>query len=188
MVEALTRFKTAILDANAALAAAYTDDANTLRQAQEEVGRFTVKVDTLQKAVARLGFFSGGKKQELGQELATLQQQKDAISDRSEQLRAALAVVEPIQNEGFWLEPGVNDLVDFLCKLRQVLTTFGSAMTQVAADASDAQLQDTAGMEPVLGKEAAVCKWGAVNKAAERFLLHAIEDFPASNGNAGGRP
>jgi chaperonin cofactor prefoldin len=188
MVEALKRLKTAILDANAALAAAYADDTDTLQQVQEDVGRFTVKVDTLQKEVAQLGFFSAGKKQELDLELAALHRQKDEISNRSEKLRSALAIVEPIQNEGFWLESGMDDLVGFLDKLRQVLTTFGSAMTQIAADGSDAQLQDAARMDSILGTEAAIGQWSAIDKAAQRFLIQAMVDFPTPNDAARGQP
>jgi hypothetical protein len=188
MVEALKRFKTAILDANAALAAGYAEDADTLRQVQEDMGRLTVKVDALQEEVARLGFFRAGKKHELDRELVPLHRQKDATSSRAEKLRLALSVIEPILNEGFWLESGVDDLVGFLDKLRQVLTRFGSAMTQVAADASDARLQDAAGLESILGKETAIGEWSAVGKAAERFLVHAVADFPAPEGAAGGQP
>ncbi len=177
MVEALKGFKTAVLDANGALTTAFAQDADTLRQMQEDVGRLTAKADAVEQQIAKLGFFSSGKKHELEQELAALSQQKAALSDRSEAVRMALAGVELVQNEGFWLESGVDDLVGFLDRLRQVLTTFGSGLTQVAADAPEAKLQEAAGMEPILGTATAISQWNAIAAAAEKFLNRSTVAF-----------
>lgn len=186
MVEALKDFKTAALDANGALATAYAQDAAALRQMQEDLGRFKAKAENLEQQIGQLGFFSAGKKQELEQELTALNEEKNALSVQSEALRAALGAVERVQNEGFWLEPGVDDLVGFLDRLRQVLTAFGSGMTQVAADASDAQLQDVAGMEPVLGKTEAIKQWKAIAEAAGAFLDRATGGGGTGGGATGG--
>jgi hypothetical protein len=185
LLDSLRHFKPAILDANAALAAAYTSEAETLQRVQEDTGRLTVKAETVQRDMARLGFFHAGRKSALDRELTALHQQQDATSSRSEKLRAALAAIEPIQNEGFWLGSGVDDLIGFLDSLRQVLTAFGSAVTQIATDASDAQLQDAGIMKTVLGKEAAISEWSAVAKAAEAFLGRMMPDVPAPNLPAG---
>ncbi len=166
----LKSFKTEITNANAALSAAYRADADTLQRLQEQLGSLQVKVTSVTKEIGQLGFFSAGKKHEREQQLETLQQQQRETSIRSEKLRAALAAIEPILNEGFWLEPGIDDLVSFLGELRQVLTRFGSSMTQLAADASDAQLRDAAGMQTLFSKEASIQQWDAIAAAAAQYL------------------
>jgi hypothetical protein len=188
LLDSLRHFKPAILDANAALAAAYANEAEMLRRAQEDTGRLTVKAETVQRDIARLGFFHAGRKSELDRELTALHQQQDVTSNRSEMLRAALAGIEPIQNEGFWLGSGVDDLIGFLENLRQVLTAFGSAVTQIATDAPDAQLQDVGMMKTVLGKDAAVNEWSSVAKAAEAFLARTMSDAPTPDLHAGAQP
>jgi hypothetical protein len=185
MVEALKRFKASIVEANAALAAAYKADADELQQFQEDEGRSDVKAAALQKESADLGLFSAGRKRAVAADLQALHQHQTETSNRAQALRAVLAAVEPILNEGFWLETGVDDMVDFLDKLRQVLTTFGSGMTQIAADGSDAQLQDLAGIGKALGGEAALERWSAIERAAGRFVGQAMVDVAAPVAAAG---
>jgi hypothetical protein len=188
MVEALKRFRTEILDLNAALAAAYKADADELRQMQEDIGRLEVKVEALQKEIAQLGFFATKKKQERTRDLNALRQQQAATTGQSEVLRAALAAIEPILNEGFWLEPGVDDLIDFLDKLRQVLTLFGSGMTQLAADGSDTQLQDTEAMATVVGGDEAIRRWSEIADAAAAFAVRATMGYSAPDATIGDQP
>lgn len=188
LLDSLRRFKPAILDANAALETAYADEAETLQRVQEDTGRLRVKAETVQRDMSRLSFFHAGKKSELDRELAALHEQEEATSNRSEKLRAGLAAIEPIRNQGFWLGSGMDDLIGFLENLRQVLTAFGSAVTQIATDASDAQLQDAGVMETVLGREAAIGEWSAVAKAAEAFLTRAMPDVPVPGLSGGVQP
>jgi hypothetical protein len=72
--------------------------------------------------------------------------------------------------------------------LRQVLTAFGSGLTQVAADGSDAQLQDAAGIGKVLGSEEAINQWSAIEKAAGSYLAQATVDAAPSKATVGGQP
>jgi hypothetical protein len=185
MVEALRRFKAEIVEAHAKLAVAYKADGDALRRMQEDAGRFDVEVDSREKHIARRGVFGAGKKRELAADLEALRQQQTANSSRSQELQAALAAVEPILNEGFWLETGVDDLIGFLDKLRQVLTAFGSAMTQVAADSSDAELHDTASIAKMLGEQEAIGQWDAIDRAAQRFLAQATADVTSSDQSKG---
>lgn len=178
LVAALKSFKANIVEANAALSEAYRTDAATLQQLQEQTGSLQVKLASAQTRIEQLGFFSAGKKRELEREQEALKQQQQDTSVRSEDLRAALAAIEPIQDEGFWLEPGIDDLVSFLDGLRKVLTTFGSGVTQLAADAADNQLADPAGMQKLLGKDASIEQWKAINEAASHFVARALIDFP----------
>ncbi|HEY6431682.1 MAG TPA: hypothetical protein VIZ17_06830 [Acetobacteraceae bacterium] len=178
LVAALRSFKTDIVEANAALSEAYRTDAAALQQLQEQTGSQQVKLASVQTQIEQLGFFSAGKKRELDREQEKQKEQQQETSVRSETLRAALAAVEPIQNEGFWLEPGIDDLVSFLDGLRKVLTTFGSGVTQLAADAADTQLSDAAGMQKLLGNDASIEQWKAIDGAASRFLARALIDFP----------
>jgi hypothetical protein len=179
LVEALKHFKSRILGANAALSEAYSRDAARLRLLQEEVGRLAAKSEGVQNEMARLGFFSSGKKHQLEQEIAALAGRQEEALREAEKLRRALSAIEPILNEGFWAESGIGDLVGGLDKLRSVLTAFGSAMTQLAADASEDQLRDTAAMAAALGKDAATHQWRAVAEAAQRFVEQNADDMAA---------
>lgn len=178
LVVALQGFKADVIAANAALSQAYEAEAATLQQLQERSGALQVKIASEQARIEQLGFFSGGKKRELEQALQALTQEQEDTSARSETLRASLAAVEPIRDEGFWLQPGIDDLVNFLDGLRKVLTTFGSGVTQLAADAPDAQLAEPAGMQRLLGKDASIEQWTAIEAAAGHFLTRALIDFP----------
>lgn len=111
MVEALKQFKSRILAANAALAQAYSKDAETLRPLQEDVGGLAAKMEGLQNDIARLGFFSSGKKHELEQEIAVLTRRREEVLNRAEDLRMELSEIEPIVNEGFWVEQPRDELM-----------------------------------------------------------------------------
>lgn len=178
LLAGLKSFQTEIIEANDALSSAYRADADTLRQMQEQLGSLQVRIASLQKQIEQLGILSARKKHELERQLDALKQQQQETSTRSENLRVVLAAIEPIQGEGFWLEPGLNDLISFLDQLRLVLTTFGSGMTQLAADASDAQLKDTTRMQTLLGMEASIQQWEAIAGAALQYLTQSTIDFP----------
>jgi predicted nucleic acid-binding Zn-ribbon protein len=187
LAEALKHFKPGLLGANAALAQAYSKDAEKLRSLQEEGGRLAAKLEGLQNEVARLGFFSSGKKHQLEREITALTGQREESQSRSEDLRRELAAVEPIVNEGFWVESALDDLVGGLDKLRNTLTAFGSAMTQLAADVSDAQLRDAAAIAAALGKDTAISQWRAVGEAAERFVSQNPGDVTTADASTRGK-
>ena len=172
----LKGFKPAIIKANSGLSEAYRNDSDTLQRSQEQLGSLQVRIASLQKQVSQLGFFSGGKKHELERQLEMLEQEQQLISGRAERLRTVLAAIEPIQNEGFWLEPGIDELAAFFDRLRQVLTAFGCGVTQLAADASDAELEDAAGVRASVGSDASIQQWQAIAEASARFLAQSTAD------------
>jgi hypothetical protein len=179
LISSLKTFKAEILNAHSGVSAACKADAQTLRQMQETIGGLEVRVESVQKQIDELGFFSRGKKPALEQELQSLRQDLAHNSARAEQLRTALGKLEPILNEGFWLQSSVDNLVDFLDKLRKVWTTLGSGLAQLAVDSSDAQLGDAAWMEKVLGFDAAIKQWTAIDRAAKQFAAESLVDLPS---------
>jgi hypothetical protein len=188
MVRALRCSKIALLNANDVLVTAYTEDANTLRQVQEDVGRLAARIDILTNEVARRRFFDVRKKRDLEQELTALRPRKSLTSRRSDELRAALALMESIHNEGFWLERGFDDLIGFFDRLRHELTIFGSAVTQIAADGLGTWLRDAAHMRSMLGMNAAIEQWDAIDKAARSFLVRSTIDFQLIDSAKTGQP
>jgi hypothetical protein len=179
LISSLKMFKAGILDANNGLSVACKAGAQTLHQMQEIVGGLEVRVESLKKQIEELGFFGFRKKPELERQLQSLREELADNSACAEKLRTALGKLEPIMNEGFWLQSGVDDLVDFLDKLRKVWTTFGSGLTQLAADSSDAQLGDSVWMEKALGLDAAIRQWNAIGQAAKQFTVESLVDLPS---------
>ena len=64
------------------------------------------------------------------------QEEKDTVA-QAEKLRVGVGELESILKDGAWLKSSLDDLLEFLYKLRKVWTTFGSNLTQMAVDASD---------------------------------------------------
>ncbi len=177
LIASLKTFKVGILSANNDLSETCKIDAQSLQQMQESVGGMEYKVESLKKQIDGLGFFSSGKKKQLELELQSLRQQLVDKTACAEKLRAALGELEPILGEGYWLQSGVDDLVDFLDKLRKVWTTFGSGVAQLAADASDDQLEDQVWMKKALGFDEAIKQWTAIEQAAKQFIAESLVDI-----------
>ncbi len=176
----LTTFKHGILDLNRGLSGACKSDATVLQQLQEAAGGLQVRVEGLQEQTRQLGFFgSKTKKKALEEQLGSLQQELADNSARAERLRTAFAELEPILDEGHWLESGLNDLVDYLDTMTKLWTTFGSGVTQLAADASSAQLEDSAWMKTALGLDDAIKQWNAIDAAAKQFTVESLVDLPS---------
>jgi hypothetical protein len=177
LIDSLRPFKAEVLSAYNQLSAAYQADADALQKMQESVGGLQVTVVRVQKEIGELGIFSSkAHRVALEQQLHSAKQQLQDTSARADQLRAALGQLEPILNEGRWLESGVDDLVEFLGNLRKVLTTFGSALTQLAVDAAAAEIGDAAALGRTLGLDEAIQQWTAIDAAAKQFTVQSLAD------------
>jgi ubiquinone biosynthesis protein UbiJ len=177
VIGSLRDFKSRILDANSALADAFKAETEDLRKLQEAVGGLEVRVESLNKEIAEIGLFGARRKRELEEQLQSLRQELAQNSSRSEKLRSALGKLEPILEEGSWLERSLDDLTEFLEKLRTMWTNFGSGLTQLVADASDDQLKDAVSVKRVMGVDEAIRQWQAIDQAAKEFASNALVDI-----------
>lgn len=177
LIGSLRDFKSSILKANSALSDVFTTEAEHLHRLQEAVGGLKAKVANLNKEIGEIGIFGTRRKHDLEQQLRPLQQELDDKSTQAEKLRAALGKLEPIREEAPWLEPSLDDLIEFFDKSRTVWTTFGSGLSQLVADASDDQLKDPAWLKKVLGLDEAVKQWQAIDRAAKRFAAASLVDI-----------
>jgi hypothetical protein len=177
LIDSLRPFKADILSAYNELSAACQADADALQKMQESVGGLQVTEARLQKEIGELGILSSrATRTSLEQQLQSAQQQLQGTSMRADKLREALGRLEPILNEGRWLESGVDDLVDFLGNLRKVLTTFGSSLTQLAVDATPAEIGTPAALARTLGLDEAVKQWAAIDAGAKQFTVESLVD------------
>jgi len=177
VIGSLRDFKSRILNSNSAFSDAFKTDAEHLHKMQEAVGGLKVRVETLQKEIDEIGIFGAGRKHELESQLQSLRQEFEGKSVQAEKLRAALGKLEPIREEAPWLEPSLDDLIEFFDKSRTVWTTFGSGLSQLVADASDDQLKDPAWLKKVLGLDEAVKQWQAIDQAAKLFAAASLVDI-----------
>lgn len=175
----LSAFKNELIADNNALYESCKTDANLLHRQQEKVGALQVQIEDVQKQINELGFFrSKQKRAQLEHELRTLQQEIGNIEAQSKNLRSALGGLESIFEDGAWLKSSLDDLLGFLDNLRKIWTTFGSGLTQMAADASKPQLEDMAFVKKVLGLDDAIKQWKAIDQAAKQFTVESLVDIP----------
>jgi hypothetical protein len=177
LMEALNSFRLAVVAANDELADACTDAGAVLQQTQEAIGGLQVRVKNLEAQIAGLGLFGAHKKQDLLAQMHTLQKELADSLARAARLQAQLAALDAILGEGVWLDSGVGEVLDAMDHLRTAWTSFGSGMTQLAADASDAQLADPSWIEQVLDFGEAIRQWEALQLAASQFAAGALLDF-----------
>jgi hypothetical protein len=177
LIDSLRDFKSAIKLANDKLSEVYLADTATLHTKQENLGALKVSIENRKKAISELGFFSSAqKRKQLEQELDALQQQLKILSMQTEQLRIVIKELESILESEPWLPMGVDDIVSFLEKLRQVWTTFGTDLTQMAADALEAQLADLAWVKQCLGLGKAIEQWTLISQVAKQFVVESLVD------------
>jgi hypothetical protein len=176
LIDSLKAFKVRILSAYNDLSGACKTDAEALQKMQETVGGLQVRVESLQKQIGELGFFaSKAHRTELEQQLTSANKELADTSARADKIRAALARLEPILNEGHWLGSGVDDLVEFLGNLRKAWTDFGSGLTQLAVD-SNVKLEDPVALRLALGLDEAIKQWTAIDQAARQFTVESLVD------------
>lgn len=173
ILSSIDDFKAKYPVAHQRFSANYQQKAAILHSLQENVGSIQAQIDEIKRKINSLGFFNQGKKHELSNELNRLGVDYTRASDQAEKLRTRLSLLEPMINEGNWLEPGLNDLRDFCNKLRTLWVEMGSNMAQLAIDASDAQLQDPTWLKSTLGDADAIRQWMAIQDASFVFVGNA---------------
>ncbi len=171
LAAALDSFKSEVEAANGRLSNACKALAESLQHLQEDVGAARVRVETSAQEVEKA--WPLGRKQKR-EKLEAMRLELAGHEKRAEALRAVVAMLEPILAEGHWLPSGVADLAQFLDRLRKAWTSFGSGVTQLVADGSDAQLEDAAWLAQVLRTEEATKQWSAIARATGRFVGEAI--------------
>jgi hypothetical protein len=174
---AVLELKTELLQAHAALAAAVEQQAKALQDQQVDVGRRQQEVKGLKQAIAALSMFAGTKKKELHDQLEKAQASLSDQSRRADKLREWIAALEPVVENGNWLERGLDDLVDFLEAHRKAWMGVSSGLTEVAAQASSDQLLDARWTQNALGAAEAQRKWTAIDRAAKEFTANALVDW-----------
>lgn len=178
LMAALNGFKVGIIGANTELSLACKGAAAVLQQMQEHVGALQVRIIALESQIAGLSIFSGHRRHELGERLHMLRVELASQVARADGLRSRLGTLDPIFDDAVWLEPGLGDMIDFLDQSRAAWTSFGSGVSQLAADASESQLADTAWMKQALDHVGAIGRWDALSRAAGDFAVKALEEFP----------
>ncbi|NJM44811.1 MAG: hypothetical protein HC860_00535 [Alkalinema sp. RU_4_3] len=177
LMDRLRTFKPAILRANDQLSEAYKAHTTKLHGQQERLGTLKVMIENLQQNIAKLNFLSSAQtRKKLDQELAVLQQELKDLSTETDQLRRAIGAVELVLEEGAWIATALDDITSFLENLRKLWTTFGTNLTQMAADATDDQLGNVDWLEKGLGLEQAIEQWTLIAQVAKQFVVAALVD------------
>jgi hypothetical protein len=178
IVVSLKKFKGGIIATNNALADAFQADVELLHLKQERVGALQIQIEGVQKKISELGFFSSKeRRKELEQELGSLQQELQDTMTQSEKLRLAIGELESILADGAWLKSGLDDIVQFFDNIRKIWTAFGSGLTQLAVDATDAQLENLTFVKQALGLDEAIKQWTAIDQAAKQFVVESLVDI-----------
>jgi DNA repair exonuclease SbcCD ATPase subunit len=177
LIVRLRAFKPKLLLANHQLSEAYRANTTKLHSKQERLGTLKVTIENLQQNIAKLNFLSSAQtRKKLSQELEALQQELQALSTETDQLRRAIAAVELVLEEGAWIPTALDDITGFLENLRKLWTTFGTNLTQMAADATAAQLGDLNWVKKGLGLGKAIDQWTLISQVAKQFVVDALVD------------
>lgn len=152
-----------------------------LQHSQEGVGVLHERVSAMERQLAELGLFGAHRKQDLLANLHLLQKERAVAMARAGRLQAQLGALDAVLDEGAWLEPALADAVEAMEKLRTAWTRFGSAITQLVADASTAQLSDAAWTEQTLERAEAIRQWTLLECAARGFAADVLADCGAGH-------
>jgi hypothetical protein len=162
LANSLKRFKAAASSALSDLSLAFEADAEVLHELQEALGELQGRVE-------------GGHRKD---KAASERQEFEQTKAKAEKLRAAIGELEPILDDGAWLESGVDDLADYVGNLTRVWADFGTGMAEMASEAAASQLEDPAWLEQSLGLDDALRRWNAIDRVAKRFVAESLVDFP----------
>lgn len=175
----LKKFESEILAANGELAAPFKAAVSRLSTEQQAVGGLDFEVKSKEKEIGELGFFSSftDKKEKLEKELNQLRQQLSDTRKKADELRALIAMIEPVRNTESWLAPGLENVSQFLETVGNVWTKLEADMTQLAKQATSTQLEDAEWFKSALGADEAKKQWRAISGACGAFTANALVDI-----------
>lgn len=169
LLDALAALRDSLPEAHCGLSDACRRTAMLLQRAQEDVGKLHERVGQHERRIAQLGLFGAHRKQELMSQLNVLQNERSGALARVSIFQIQLGALDALLGAGGWLEPALDDAVTSLAKLRDAWIMLGSGVTQLAADASPAQLADATWTERALDRIDAILQWTALERAARAF-------------------
>jgi hypothetical protein len=169
----LQQFRSAILQAHQQFGAAMAGISASLQFEWEAVGAQRARLENLQAQLNQTSILHPHKRHELGVQIRDAEDALTVATTKAEQLRQHAAELHELVQDGAWLDTSLAGISDFLQNLRAAWATFGAAMTQLAADATDAQLADSSWLDHQLDPEDALPRWQALADAADRFSVEA---------------
>lgn len=172
LLPAISSFRTAIVASHKQLEAASAAANQVLQQEWEAVGACRARIESLKDKISRTGLLGAHKRQELAAQLNAAEQQLASLGSKAERLRIQVAALQEVLTEGAWLDASLGGMIDFLQNARAAWATFGSAMTQLAADAGENQLEPGP-LRQQLDLDEAIPQWQALAGAAARFAARA---------------
>lgn len=165
----LDGFRAAVLPAHEAFAAAVGALGQRLQQRWEAVGAQQARLQRLEDELKRTSVLHPMRRKELSQQIDAARQALAGLTEQAEALRLQAAALQDIVDEGAWLDAGIAALIDFVQKLRAAWASFGTTLTQLDAEAGDAQWQDPAWLAQQLSLEQALPRWQELVDASARF-------------------
>lgn len=165
----LDGFRAAVLPANEAFAAAVAVLGQRLEQSWEAVGAQQSRLKRLEDELKHTSVLHPMRRKELSQQIDAARQTLAGLTRQAEALRLQAAALQDIVDEGAWLDAGTGALLDFVQKLRAAWASFGTTLTQLDAEAGDAQWQDPAWLTEQLALEQALPRWQELVDASARF-------------------
>lgn len=165
----LTGFRAAVLPANATFTAAAGALGQALQERWEAVGAQQARLQRLEDELKRTSVLHPIRRKELSQQIDAARQTLAELTAQAEALRLQAAALQDIVDEGAWLDTSIAALVDFVQKLRAAWASFGTTLTQLDAEAGDAQWQDPAWLAQQLSLEQALPRWQELVDASARF-------------------
>lgn len=165
----IQQFRSAMQDAHARFTAAMAGVSCGLQAEWEAVGGQRARLEHLQADLQRTSILHPHKRQQLGIQIHDAEQSLSAAAGRAGQMRLCAAALHELVQEGAWLAPSLAGVADFLQMVRAAWASFGAAMAQIAADATEAQLADTVWLDVQLDAGEAMARWQELADAADRF-------------------
>ena len=169
----IQQFRAAALEAHRAFTSAMAGVSGVLQAEWESVGAQRAKLEHVQAELQRTSVLHPHKRQQLGIQIRDAEQCLSAAMGRAEQLRLSAAALHELVQEGAWLDTSLAGIADFLQSVRAAWTSFGAAMAQLAADASDSELAATDWLGAQLDADEAMARWRELANAADRFCVAA---------------
>jgi len=165
----LDGFRSAVLPANEVFAAAVAALGQSLQQRWEAVGAQQARLRRLEEELKHTSVLHPMLRKELSQQIDAARQTLAGLTEQAEALRLQAAALQDIVDEGAWLDAGTGALLEFVQKLRAAWASFGTTLTQLDAEAGDAQWQDPAWLAQQLALDQALPRWQELVEASAGF-------------------